>query len=101
MQDTALYNILHELKRNYLLEGVEMPYTIEDYKREVARDLLAEMSAEEVLEYVNHRKLLEGMPARERLEGMPARERLEGLSRAEIEEYLKHLRSEPPLESDG
>jgi hypothetical protein len=127
MRDASLYNILNELKRNYSLEGIEMPYTIEDYKREVARELLVEMSPEEVLEYVNHRKLLEKMSAeevleyvnhrkllekmsaeevleyvnqRKLLEGMSARDRLDGLSPDEIEEYLRQLRSKRSSESD-
>lgn len=84
MHDAALYNILNELKRNYAMEGIEMPYTIEDYKREAARELLGRMSPKEVLEIV---------PGRELLQSMSAEERLEGMSREEIEAYLEQLTS--------
>jgi hypothetical protein len=48
-----------------------MPYTMEDFKREVAQDVLKKLT-----------------PA-QRLKGLSVEERLEGLSAEEIETYLK------------
>jgi hypothetical protein len=83
LHDTTLYNILNDLKETYALEGVEMPYTIEDYKREVARELLKEMSP---------RERLEGLSLRERLEGLSPRDLLQILPPEEIQAYLDEVR---------
>jgi hypothetical protein len=74
LRNPALYNILNDLKETYALEGVEMPYTIEDYKREVARELLKKMSPREIREVWSPRELLEGLSPREILEGLPPEE---------------------------
>jgi hypothetical protein len=74
MHDVALYNLLNELKRNYKLEGIEMAYTKEDYKREVRRELLANMSIQELFEYISPRKIVEELTTHERLEGMTRKE---------------------------
>ena len=98
MHDATLYNILNDLKRVYSLEGIEVPYTVDDYKREVARELLKSMSPKERLEGISPRERLEGIspserlegiPPRDRLEGMTLQERLEGMSVEEIERFLK------------
>ena len=53
-----------------------MPYTVEDFMRDVT---------------LEHLRLL---PPEERLKGLPAAERLRGLSNEEIEEYLRKRRGE-------
>jgi hypothetical protein len=65
LRNPVLYNMLNDLKETYALEGVEMPYTIEDYKREVARELLKKMSPREIREVLSPRELLEGLSLEE------------------------------------
>jgi len=67
-------SIVNDLLAHYGLEGMAMPYTMEEYERDVAKRLLAKLSPEE------------------RLEGLSPEQRLEGLSREEIERILKSKR---------
>jgi hypothetical protein len=85
-RDAELYNILNDLRETYAMEGWEMPYTKEDYKREVARELFQKMPPSE---------------RRELLDQLPAGERLSGLSAEQIESYLKELRRQQPTKGDG
>jgi hypothetical protein len=91
LRNPALYNVLNDLKETYALEGVEMPYTIEDYQREVAQELLEKMSP---------RERLQGLSLRERLEGFSPREILEGLSPEEIQTYLEERRRKADAQGD-
>jgi hypothetical protein len=73
LHDAALYNILNDLRETYALEGAEMPYTVEDYRREVARELLKRMSPHE---------------------------RLDGLSLEEVQAYLDERRRQADARRD-
>jgi hypothetical protein len=66
--------MLNQLFEKYRLEGHDMPYTIEDFRLDVAREQLKNLTAEE------------------RMKGIPAEKRLEGLSDEEIESYLHKRR---------
>ena len=66
---TEVSTVLNQVFESYQQEGLPMPYTIEDFMRDVT---------------LEHLKLL------------PAEERLAGLSAEEIEAYLQKLRSESP-----
>jgi hypothetical protein len=68
--------IVNKLFKRYELEGIAMPYTMEDFRREY----LAELSPEE---------RLKGLSPDERLEGLSLEDRLRGLSPEEIKAYLK------------
>jgi hypothetical protein len=46
-RDAGLYNILNDLRETYEMEGLEMPYTKEDYKREFAKELFRKISPNE------------------------------------------------------
>jgi hypothetical protein len=86
------------------MEGVEVPYTKEDYKREVARELflkapradrrewLDQLPAEERLGRLSPDERLSGLSPDERLSGLSPDERLSGLSPEQIEAYLDKLR---------
>jgi len=67
--------IVRRLFTDYKVEGLSMPYTMEDYRREVAQEYLQELTAAE------------------RLALLPAEERLAGLTVEQIEAYLTRLRS--------
>jgi hypothetical protein len=61
-----------------------MPYTIEDFRLDVAREQLKNLTPEE------------------RIKGLPAEKRLEGLSVEEIESYLRKIkRTKSPRRAAG
>ena len=78
-------SIINQVFENYQLEGINMPYTMEDFKRDYVRGHLDVLSTDE---------RLKGVPANERLKGIPARERLEGLSIDELQELLNQLQAD-------
>jgi hypothetical protein len=69
-------SIVNLLFGEYRHEGLTMPYTMEDFRRDVARKYINELTAEE------------------RLAGLPPEERLAGLSDDEIEAILKRRRKQ-------
>lgn len=66
--------IINRLIASYRQEGLVMPYTMNDFRKEVALEVMEELSPEE------------------RLRGLPPEERLRGLSAKQIEAYLVRLR---------
>ncbi len=68
--------VINELFDNYQLEGVQMSYTIEDFRRDVTREHIDLLSTDE------------------RLRGLPPEERLRSLSAEEIRDYLAKLESD-------
>jgi hypothetical protein len=63
--------LLQQLFEGYRKEGLAMPYTMEDFRREYVKEHLKDLTPEE------------------RLEGLPAED---------IERYLGHLRAKTPSE---
>jgi hypothetical protein len=89
--------ILNQLFTNYQMEGVNMPYTMEQFKQDTAMEYLHLLSPAQVLSHFSVEDLLKGLPAEERLRGLPAEEvlrrfppeeRLMGLTPEEILERL-------------
>jgi hypothetical protein len=78
--------VKRQLAARYRLEGLEMSYTLADFRRDVAREYIAELSPDE------RRRLIEDMSPEERLRGLPPEERLRGLPPEE------RLRDVPPEE---
>lgn len=83
--DLILYMILEK----YREEGIVVPYTMKDLRRDAAKEYLFLLTAEE---------RLEGLSANERLRGIPIGEILQRLSADEIRQLrpderrrLKHL----------
>jgi hypothetical protein len=65
-----------------------MPYTMEDYKREVKERILKELTVEERLEVVQALpvdKVIKAVPLDEVIKAVPPEKRLQGLSDEEIE----------------
>jgi hypothetical protein len=92
--------VMNNLFAYYQIEGLAMPYTVEDYRRDLKQELLALMTPEERLEGLPLEELLKRVPPEERLKGLPPEEllkhvppeeRLKGLTREEIEAYLRKL----------
>jgi hypothetical protein len=76
-QDTS--SLLLRLFQGYQGEGLAMPYTMEDFRRDFAKSFLKDLPPEE---------------RREALKGLSAEERLEDLSVAEIEKLLEKRKAE-------
>ncbi|MBK1704724.1 hypothetical protein [Halochromatium glycolicum] len=87
--------VKRQLAARYRLEGLEMSYTLADFRRDVAREYIAELSPEErrrLIEDMSPEERLRGLPPEERLRGLPPEERLRGLPPDE------RLRDVPPEE---
>lgn len=92
--------VMNDLFAFYQVEGLAMPYTVEDYKRDLKERALAlltpdelfeRLSLEDLLKRLPPEELLKQLPPEERLKGLPPEERLKGLTREQIEAYLKKL----------
>ena len=90
-----LSTVMNQLFEFYSLEGVIMPYTVEDYKRElreeIKKEIWAALTPEELLKKVPTEELLKKVPTEELLKRLSTEERLKGLTREEIEAYMKKL----------
>jgi len=86
---------INQLLAKYRNERIiVMPYTIEDYREELKRNLLESLPIEERLEGLPAEERLKGLPAEERLKGLPAEELLKMLS---LRDRLKGLSAEELL----
>jgi hypothetical protein len=91
-KDTS--ELLRQLFEGWQKEGFSMSFTMEDFRREVAKKNFAKLTPEErheLLESLPAEERLAGLPAEERLAGLPAEERLAGLSAEQIRQYLDQL----------
>ena len=78
-------SLLDRLFEGYQREGLTMPYTMEDFRREYLEERLKELTLEE---------RLRGLSPEERLRGLSPDERLQGLSPDEIEKFLQRRKQE-------
>ena len=76
----------------YSLEGIAMPYTMEQFRREYVKAHLAELDPEEVLSRFAPEDRLKGLEPEEVLARFEPEDRLRGLEPEEIEAYLKKLK---------
>jgi hypothetical protein len=99
-EETSL--LLGQLFEKFQGEGLVMPYTMEDFKRDYIKEHFAQLTPqerEEVLRSLTpeeREELLRSLPPEERLAGLPLEERLAGLSAEQIREYLDRLSAKPP-----
>ncbi len=95
---TLLYRLLEEYQR----EGLDMPYTMADFRRDFTREFLKELTPEERLAGLSPEDLLKGLSPEERLAGLSPADLLKGLSAEQIAALLKRLKSEelPPPPSE-
>jgi hypothetical protein len=85
-QDTSA--LLRQLFERFRGEGIAMSYTMEDFRRQYAKEHFAELTPEE------QREALEALPPeklQEVLQALPPEERLAGLSPEQIQQYLNQL----------
>jgi hypothetical protein len=55
-------SLLNELLDYYGLEGIAMPYTMEDFERDAAQEVLAKMTPEQLLAGLSPEQVLAGIP---------------------------------------
>ncbi|MCP4697156.1 MAG: hypothetical protein GY862_09945 [Gammaproteobacteria bacterium] len=77
--DKKVSTVINQLYKLYQLEGITMPYTMEDYLRDSKPDL---------------QELINSLPVEERLKGIPTDRRLKGIPE---EELLKEIPEEKRL----
>ena len=51
---TELSSIINDIFGQYRHEGLTMPYTIEDYRCDVAREVMSEMTPEELRDFISN-----------------------------------------------
>ena len=85
--------LLVQLFKGLQSEGLAMPFTMEDFNRQFAREQFRQLTPEE------RQEALQALPPEERqevLQGLPPEERLAGLSADEIRQYLDRLSAQRP-----
>lgn len=90
LRSQTVSTVVHRLFENYAAEGVSMPYTIDDLKKEIVEEL----SVEERLRGLRPQQRLQGLKLEERLQGLKPEEVLKFLTPAQIEAYLRRVRKE-------
>jgi hypothetical protein len=92
--------VINQLLNKYLLEGIAMPYTIEQFRKDYVRayvskmdpeDVLSRFTPEDRLKGLDPEDRLKGLDPEDRLKGLDPEDRLKGLDPEEIEAYLKKL----------
>jgi hypothetical protein len=78
----ATSTLLNQLFQGYRKEGLPMPYTMADFRREYAKEIEEERREPA-------KELLKVMPLEERLAGVSPEEILKALPMDEIDRYLK------------
>ena len=84
--------VMNQLLEKYSLEGLAMPYTMEQFRKEYVRAHLKDLDPEEILSRFDPEERLKGLKPDERLRGLKPDERLRGLKPEEIEAYLRKLK---------
>ena len=73
-------SILNDQLANYGLEGIAMPYTMEDFERDVEQKILRKLTPEQLMSHLTPEQMLSRLP------------------REEIEKYLRE--HQPPQAQD-
>ena len=87
MQIADTSSIVKELFGEYQIEGLNMPYTMQDFQRYVARKYLNQLTAEE---------RVEGLSAKDVMEQFSPDDLLSRLSTKQVEAFLKRRAGKPP-----
>ncbi|HLA35840.1 MAG TPA: hypothetical protein VJ001_13335 [Rhodocyclaceae bacterium] len=93
VHQSEMSTIVGQLFENYQLEGIAMPYTIQDFQRDYVRDHLNLLSPDEVLQRYSPDERLKNLSPLERLRDLSPTERLDGLSLDEIKAWLESQKS--------
>lgn len=76
--------IVNDLLEYYGLEGIAMPYTTEDFEREVEQKVLKKLTPQQ---------RLQGLSLEQRMQGLPPEALLAHIPLSEIEEYVRMQKS--------
>jgi hypothetical protein len=85
--------LLIQLFEGFEAEGFSMPYTMEDFNRQFAREHFRRLTPEQQQEAL---RTLSPEGRQELLQSLPTEERLAGLSPKQIREYLERLSAKRP-----
>ncbi len=106
---SQINSMINGLLTKYKAEGIHMPYTLEDYRKDSARwvlnsltleerlaglateERLSGLAPEEVLTHYKPEQLLSRLAPEERLSGLAPEERLAGLSAKDLQSLTKLL----------
>jgi len=83
---SSVSGIINQLFKKYRKEGVDMPYTIEDFQRDLKEEVLNSLTEDDL------DLLMKKVKPEDFLKRFKPEERLKGLSPKEIEEYLKKIK---------
>jgi len=84
--------VINQLLEKYALEGIAMPYTMEQFRKEFVKAHLHELDPEEILSRFDPERRLKGLDPDEVLARFDPERRLKGLDPKDIEAYLKKLK---------
>jgi hypothetical protein len=87
--------VIHQLYKQYQVEHMAMPYTLQDFYKEFTKENLDLLTPEERLAGLSPDDLLKRLSPDDLLKRLSPDDRLKGLSAKEIEAYLKKLRKAP------
>jgi hypothetical protein len=90
-EDKSLLNQLYKL---YLKEGVDMPYTFEEFHRDYTMPFIESLPTEVRLKGIPTEVRLKGISPDERLKGLTPSEVFKQFTPSEIEAYLLKLKKE-------
>jgi hypothetical protein len=99
-EDTSA--LLRQLFERFRREGLAMSFTMEDFRRQYAKEHFALLTPEEQREALERlspeqrREVLQALPPEERLAGLSPEERLADLSPEQIRQYLDRLTTGRP-----
>jgi len=93
--DEKTSNLINRLFIHYGLEGIEMPYTLEDYHLDSFKEFLDHSTPEE------RRELLKKVPPEERLKGLSVEDLLRSLPEEIIREIQRRGGNGEPSNGDG
>jgi hypothetical protein len=92
-------SFLSQLIQRYRKEGIDMPFTVEEFNRQLVEEIIRDLPMEKRLQIAKElpdEKRLEGMPDEKRLEGVPDEKRLEGVP---VEKRLEGVSPEDLLQA--
>jgi hypothetical protein len=98
--DTSSF--LYQLLAGYVREGLNMPYTVEDFRRDFTKEFLEKLTPEERIKGLPPKEVLKALELtpEERVEDLPPEEVLKALPREAIEAFLKRQKNGPSAPPD-
>jgi hypothetical protein len=92
--NSDMSTVIYQLFEKYNLEGViNMPYTMEDFRKAFVKEHLGVLSPDEILERFSPEDRLKGISPEEVLKRYTPEDRLKGISPEEIKAYLKLIQN--------